>query len=278
MILFPHAKINLGLQVVEKRQDGFHNIISCLYPIGWCDVLEIIEKPEFSFRSTGLDIPGTGQENLCTRAYQLIKEEFDIPPVYIHLHKIIPIGAGLGGGSSDAAFTLKGLNQLFGLSIPNQELKRLAAELGSDCAFFIDGNPTLATGTGDQFQPIQINMPKGYLVVVTPPVHVDTGMAYQRLNPKPSDIDLKKSLGLSPDQWQSRIINDFEVPVSDHEPAIARVKGTLMSKGALFTSLSGSGSSVYGIFKDEKPWRSWFETTYRVWEQKIGSDHQSYQL
>lgn len=268
MVLFPYAKINLGLQVVEKRHDGFHNIISGLYPIGWSDVLEILEADELSFRSTGLAIPGDASSNLCLQAYQLIKESYNISPVYIHLHKVVPIGAGLGGGSSDAAFTLKGLNQLFDLSLSGQELKKLAAKIGSDCAFFVDGKPALATGKGDQLEEINIPDPGKYLVVVTPPVQVNTGEAYGMINPKPAENNLAKALSEDPSGWQQLIVNDFEVAVFKRYPAIADIKTSLMEKGAIYASMSGSGSSVFGIFKEEFDFKSWFGLDYKIWMQR----------
>lgn len=268
MIYFPHAKINLGLQVIEKREDGFHNIISGLYPIGWCDILEIIEKPALSFRVTGLDIPGEDRDNLCLKAYHLVKDEFDIPSVYIHLHKVVPIGAGLGGGSSDAAFTLLGLNQSFQLGMSVEQLKQMAARLGSDCAFFIQGEPGLATGLGDQLEKMEVAIPGKYLMVVTPPVQVNTGAAYNMLTPKQPVVNLRTALNTS--QWSGSVTNDFEGPIFQKYPVIAGVKNTLLDAGANYASMSGSGSSVYGFF-DEEPLGSedWFGSEYMVWRQKL---------
>ena len=271
MIYFPHAKINLGLQVIEKRKDGFHNIVSGLYPIGWCDILEIIEKPQLSFRATGLDIPGDEEHNLCLKAYRRLKQQFDIPPVYIHLHKVVPIGAGLGGGSADAAFTLKGLNQIFSLGIPQTQLKKIAAELGSDCPFFIDGHPSLATGVGDQLDEIEVSVPGEYLVVITPPVQVNTGLAYSMLTPKKPDINLKRALTKPGDGWSGSIKNDFEGPIFDSHPVIQKAKEILLDQGANYASMSGSGSSVFGFF-DEDPGEveGWFGPEYMVFRQAIG--------
>lgn len=269
MVLFPHAKINLGLQVIEKRQDGFHNIVSCFYPIGWCDVLEIIEKPELSFRATGLNIPGNSTDNLCLKAYHLMRERFDIPAVYIHLHKVIPIGAGLGGGSANATFMLKGLNQLFDRSLSNHQLKALAATLGSDCAFFIEGKPTLATGKGELLEEIEISVPGKYLVVVTPPLQVDTRAAYAMLTPRKHAVDLREALNNQPAKWSGSVNNDFEGPVFEKYPEIAQVKETLLGAGATYASMSGTGSSVYGFFEEEQDFQSWFRTDYLVWVQEI---------
>lgn len=269
MVIFPHAKINLGLQVIEKRQDRFHNIVSCFYPIGWCDVLEIIEKPELSFRATGLDIPGNSNDNLCLKAYHLLQERFNLPPVYIHLHKVIPIGAGLGGGSSDGAFMLKGLNQLFDLDLSQQELKVLAATLGSDCAFFIEDKPALATGKGERLEEIEIALKGKYLVVVAPPIQVNTGAAYSMLKPKKPAVDLREALNRPPDQWSELITNDFEGPVFEKYPAIRQVKKALLEAGAVYASMSGSGSSVYGVFDEEQDFEGWFEEGYLVWGQSL---------
>ena len=267
MVLFPHAKINLGLQVTEKRNDGFHDIISCLYPIGWCDVLELIEKEDLRFTSSGLDIPGSPEDNLCIKAYHLIKNKFDIPPVHIHLHKVVPIGAGLAGGSSDAVFTLIGLRKMFDLTLSETSLHQMASKLGSDCVFFIEGKPVMASGKGDELEDIELSLPDAHLVVVTPPVQVNTGNAYSMLTPAPPSNNLRKALTGNISQWQRLITNDFEGPVFRQFPLIAKVKDVLLKEGALFASLSGSGSSVFGIFKDKKPWRSWFDDDYSVWEQ-----------
>lgn len=271
MIYFPHAKINLGLQVIEKREDGFHNIVTGLFPIGWCDILEIIEKPELSFRTSGLKIPGDDRDNLCIKAYHLVKMQFDIPPVYIHLHKVVPIGAGLGGGSSDAVFTLKALNQIFELGISPDQLKQMAGELGSDCAFFIKGVPALATGIGDQLAKIDIAPPGKYLVVVTPPVKVDTGLAYKLLSPRKPDIDLKEALNSHRDQWSELITNDFEGPIFEKYPAIKQIKQILLEAGATYACMSGSGSSVFGFFDKEQDFDNWFGTDHQVWVQSFSS-------
>jgi len=269
MVLFPHAKINLGLQVVEKRHDGFHNIISGLYPIGWSDVLEILPSEQLSFKATGLEIPGNHHDNLCLKAYQLLKEAYDIPPVMIHLHKVIPMGAGLGGGSSDAAFTLRALNQLFGLELSNPHLEEMAAELGGDCAFFIQGEPALATEKGDHLTRPLPALPNGYLAVVTPPLQVNTAEAYGMIRPASATIDLLEALKQPPEQWQQLIRNDFEPPVFEKHPEIAHLKSTLIEKGALYASMSGSGSSVFGIFGETPDAEGWFGEEHKIWVERI---------
>jgi len=267
MVLFPHAKINLGLQVIEERDDGLHNIVSCLYPINWCDMLELIEEKELRFTMSGLDIPGSTNDNLCFKAYHLIKDQFDIPPIHIHLHKVVPIGAGLGGGSSDAAFTLLGLQKMFDLPLSATDLRQLASKLGSDCAFFIGDKPVMATGKGDELEEIELSGTEEYLVVVTPPIQVNTGKAYSMLSPSLPTTNLKNDLFNNISQWSQSITNDFEATVFQQYPAISRIKEVLLEQGALFASLSGSGSSVFGIFKDKSSVRSWFDDDYLVWEQ-----------
>ncbi len=267
MIMFPHAKINLGLQVIEKRLDGFHNIVSCLYPIKWCDVLEIIEDNEQRFSSSGLDIPGNPDENLCLKAYHLLKDIFDIPPVCIHLHKVVPIGAGLGGGSADATFTLLGLRKMFNLPLSENEMRRLASKLGSDCSFFIKGKSMMVAGKGDQLEEIELSWPNSHLIIVTPPIQVNTRKAYSMLIPAVPSVNLKNALTSKVSHWSGTINNDFEGPVFQHFPLIAKIKEVLLAQGAIYASLSGSGSSVYGIFKNKRSGRSWFDDDYSVWEQ-----------
>ncbi len=269
MVLFPHAKINLGLQVIEKRHDGFHNIISALYPIGWSDILEILPSETLSFKTTGLEISGESEDNLCLKAYRLLREAHDIPPVMIHLHKVVPMGAGLGGGSSDAAFTLKGLNQLFELKLSNSTLEGMAAQLGGDCAFFIRGEPALATNKGDRLTRPLPGLPAGYLMVVTPPVAVNTAKAYGMIRPTAPIVDLREALNQPPIQWRQLIKNDFEAAVFQKHPEIARLKAALLEKGAIYTSMSGSGSSVFGIFKEKNDFKRWFDKENSIWVEKI---------
>lgn len=270
MVSFPHAKINLGLQVIKKRHDGLHNIVSCIYPIGWCDILEIIVGAELSFTGSGLEIPGDPNDNLCLQAYHLLKESFDLPPVHMHLHKAIPIGAGLGGGSSDAAFTLKGLRKLFDLPLADFELERYASDLGSDCAFFIGDQAAIATGIGDQLERIELDLSDLHLLVVTPPVHVNTGEAYGMLAPKKVEHDLKSHLKRPPAEWTKLVVNDFEGPIFAKDPLISGIKEKMLAKGAIYSSLSGSGSSVYGIFEESLDVTQWFPEDHLIWTQELG--------
>ncbi|MCW8897690.1 MAG: 4-(cytidine 5'-diphospho)-2-C-methyl-D-erythritol kinase [Flavobacteriales bacterium] len=252
MIVFPNAKINIGLNVVEKRPDGFHNIESVFYPIFHLkDILEIIlntQSDKVLFSSSGIEIPGNKNENLCVKAYQLLKTDFDIPSVKIHLHKVIPIGAGLGGGSSDAAFTLKLLNTLFTLNLSEEKLITYAQKLGSDCAFFIKNKPVYAYNKGDDFTDYDLNLEDYKIEVLFPNIHVSTKEAYDGIQVRKSEIDLRNQLQLPIEQWKNVVKNDFEKSIFSKYKAIKEVKASLYNQGAVYASMTGSGSAVYGIF------------------------------
>ena len=188
MLFFPNAKINIGLNIISKRAEGYHNIESIFYPIAWRDILEITPAKHLSFESTGLFIPG--QDNLCLKAYNLLKSHYDIAPVAIHLHKNIPIGAGLGGGSSNAAFTLKALNTIFELGLQKDELKKMAAQIGADCSFFIDNKPSLASGIGELLNPIFFDLSNYHLIVVKPPIFISTAEAFSDILPQIPSISI----------------------------------------------------------------------------------------
>lgn len=269
MLTFPNAKINLGLQVHSKRNDGYHNIATCFYPVGWVDALEIIEDSHTTFTSSGIAIPGNNEDNLCLKAYELVKKDFDIPYVHIHLHKAIPLGAGLGGGSADAAFTIKLINQKFELKISDDMMENYARKLGSDCAFFIRNSPTIATEKGDVFEPISLNLKGYYIVLVYPNIHVSTAMAYSYMQPKISAIDLKDSILADIMQWKDTVVNDFEKSVFAQFPALAKIKNDLYKQGALYAAMSGSGSTIFGIFKNQ-PDTNIFKTKNNiVFEEEI---------
>ncbi len=251
MVVFPNAKINLGLNIIEKRQDGDHNIESCFYPIPFTDALEVIESKKLSFTSSGIPIPGNSKDNLCLKAYHLLKGQFDIPPVAIHLHKHIPIGAGLGGGSADGAFMIKLLNEKFNLEISVEEQEKLAGQLGSDCPFFIQNKPVFVEGTGNVFSDIDFSLKGYYLALALPNVYVSTPNAYASIIPVKSSINLKSMLQNTPVQaFQGVVKNDFETPVFKKYSALELIKQELIKQGALYASMSGSGSAVYGIFKE----------------------------
>lgn len=250
MVWFPHAKINLGLHVLRKRTDGFHDIETCFYPIGWNDILEIIPAKEYSFTTSGLSIPGDSADNLCTHAYYLLKQDFNFPAVNIHLHKIIPMGAGLGGGSSDAAFTLRGLNDLFELKIPADRLHAYASQLGSDCPFFLYDVPMLAAGKGDELLTIKdIDLKELCLAVVHPNIHIPTAAAYQKLVPVEERQTLKPVLQQNLFSWKESLVNDFEKSIFDEFPQVKEIKEELYKIGAIYSSMSGTGSAVFGLFE-----------------------------
>ena len=279
MLCFPNAKINIGLNIVEKRDDGFHNIESIFFPIKLCDVLEAIidlastQIPPSggggaSFTSTGIAIPGNTEENLCVKAYHLISKDYPMPALKIHLHKVIPIGAGLGGGSADAAFFINLLDELFELNLAWGEKHHYARQLGSDCPFFIANKPAFAFERGDKLDFIELDLKGYHLVLVHPGIHVSTQLAYSLVKPEKSKISLNELIQLPVEEWKGKIINDFEKPVMEKFPEIADVKNKLYDAGAIYASMSGSGSAVFGIFKN-KPQLPEFPVTYFVWQEEL---------
>jgi 4-diphosphocytidyl-2-C-methyl-D-erythritol kinase len=248
MILYPNAKINLGLNIESKRSDGYHNISSVFYPIYDCfDILEIVSSNSFLFTSSGISIPGSN--NLCIKAYDLLKLKFNIPAVHIHLHKKIPIGAGLGGGSSDGAFVLKGLNDLFKLNISNKILKDLALELGADCPFFIENEPKYITGIGDLMENIKLDLSMYEIRLVDSKIHINTKNSYSNIVPKSQKLKLSELIRRPIRFWKDLITNDFEQIVFKNHPKLSKVKENLYAKGAVFSSMTGTGSTIYGLFK-----------------------------
>ncbi|MDP2412774.1 4-(cytidine 5'-diphospho)-2-C-methyl-D-erythritol kinase [Daejeonella sp.] len=251
MILFPNAKINIGLNIISKRADGYHNLESIFYPLAIKDALEVIEADELNFSSSGVNIPGNADDNLCLKAYHLLKKDFtELPPVSIHLHKHIPIGAGMGGGSSDASFFIRLVNQKFSLRMENSKMEQYASKIGSDCAFFIQNKPAYALEKGDQLSPLDLDLSNYFIVLVMPDVQVSTAEAYQGVRAAPVSTPLTELIKLPIEDWKLHIKNDFELSVFSKYPAIARVKAVLYESGALYASMSGSGSSVYGIFEE----------------------------
>ena len=248
MILYPNAKINLGLNIESKRSDGYHNISSVFYPIYDCfDILEIVSSDSFLFTSSGIPVPGSN--NLCIKAYDLLKLKFNIPAVHIHLHKKIPIGAGLGGGSSDGAFVLKGLNDLFKLNISNKILKNLALELGADCPFFIENEPKYITGIGDLMENIKLDLSMYEIRLVDSKIHINTKNSYSNIVPKSQKLKLSELIRKPIRFWKDLITNDFEQIVFKNHPKLSKVKENLYAKGAVFSSMTGTGSTIYGLFK-----------------------------
>jgi len=252
MLIFPNAKINIGLNITERRADGYHNLETIFYPLGIKDALEIVAADELSFESSGLEIPGRAEDNLCVKGYHLLKKDFNVPPVKIHLHKHIPIGAGLGGGSADAAFFIRLMNQKFGLGLSDDRMMDYARQLGADCAFFIKNEPVFAFEKGDEFEPIKLDLSKYHITLVMPPVHVSTAEAYRGVKPAPVEYSLMEMVREPVTQWKKFIKNDFEVSVFRDHPEIRGVKAALYDAGALYASMSGSGASVFGIF-EQKP-------------------------
>ncbi|MFT4032574.1 MAG: 4-(cytidine 5'-diphospho)-2-C-methyl-D-erythritol kinase [Siphonobacter sp.] len=253
MVSFPNAKINIGLSITEKRPDGYHNLESVFVPVGWSDVLEILPATQTSFKSTGISIPGNHADNLCLKAYTLLSRDFELPAVSIHLHKVVPIGAGLGGGSSDAAFTLKMLNDLFELNLSAGQLENYARLLGSDCAFFIKNKVTFCFGKGDEFSEISFNLAGKSILLVYPDIHSSTAEAYSGIIPKKTAVPLQKALAEPIINWKHTVHNDFEESLFPKHPFLAQIKKNLYQAGASYASLSGSGSTVYGIFEQKAP-------------------------
>jgi len=249
MVIFPNAKINIGLNITERRPDGYHNLETVFYPVKINDVLEIIPADKLSFESSGLAIPGRLEDNLCIKAYHLLKKRHDLPPVKIHLHKHIPIGAGLGGGSADAAFFIKLMDQTFNLSLSVGQMQDYARVLGADCAFFIENRPVYAFERGDEFEPVRLDLSNYSMVLVMPPTQVTTAEAYRGVIPSEVKTSLIELIGLPVAQWKKNIKNDFEASVFRDHVMIRGVKAALYEAGALFASMSGSGASVFGIFE-----------------------------
>lgn len=268
MIQFANAKINIGLQIIDRRTDGYHNLETVFYPIPLYDVVEVIRAEQTLFVPTGLPIPETANagstvmavavdsvaaSNLCMRAYHLLKQEFDLPPVEIHLHKAIPIGAGLGGGSSDAAATLMALNTEFQLGLSPAQMEEYASRLGADCPFFIRNKPVFATGIGNVFEEIKLDLRGWHLLLVRPDLHIGTAEAYQSCIPRGSGKNLYSHIQSPLNEWRNTIENDFEKGLFVTYPLLARIKAQLYNLGAEYASMSGSGSVLYGLFRSAIP-------------------------
>ncbi|MBX2933755.1 MAG: 4-(cytidine 5'-diphospho)-2-C-methyl-D-erythritol kinase [Ferruginibacter sp.] len=257
MISFPNCKINIGLQVLGKREDGFHEIETVFYPVALYDALEIISSATLEFTATGLPVDGSMADNLCVKAYHLLKKDFpQLPYVKIHLHKSIPMGAGLGGGSADSAFMLNLLNNKFNLNLTTPQLINYALQLGSDCPFFIINKPCIAKGRGERLEEIEVDISKYKIVLVNPGIHVNTGWAFSQLlkqsyNEKTfirTGKSIKQIIAQPIISWKDELLNDFELPVFNAHPQIKEIKETLYKMGALYAAMSGSGSTVFGVF------------------------------
>ena len=252
MITFPNAKINLGLNITEKRPDGYHNLETIFYPIPLEDALEACPRKEglgsYSLSQSGLSIEGDAENNLVVKAYKLLDETYHLPPVGIYLHKHIPSGAGLGGGSADAAFMLKLLNRMYRLNLTDDQLEAYAARLGADCAFFVRNQPTYAEGIGNIFSPVELSLAGWQLLLVKPNIFVSTRDAFARIRPRHPERNLRDLINQPVESWKDSMINDFEESVFPQFPAIGDIKTELYRLGAVYASMSGSGSSVYGLF------------------------------
>jgi len=270
MISFPNAKINIGLQITEKRPDGFHNLETVFLPVGWTDALEIAESDELRFTTSGINISGSPESNLVMKAYSLLRKDFNLPALKIHLHKQIPFGAGLGGGSADSAFMLRLLNHALNLDISQEKLLEYAAVLGSDCPFFILNKPVFATGTGNIMNEINLNVKGLSLLLVKPPVEVSTAKAFQFVVPQKPEVSLSELINLPVSEWKNNIVNQFESSVFPQYPAISEIKAQLYNMGAVYASMSGSGSCVFGLFNElPASIETLFPASFLTFSQKI---------
>ncbi|MBX2926158.1 MAG: 4-(cytidine 5'-diphospho)-2-C-methyl-D-erythritol kinase [Chitinophagaceae bacterium] len=257
MVIFPNCKINLGLHIVSRRNDGFHDLETIFYPVQWLDALEIIHGDNIATEASfsGIPIPGKSADNICLKAWQLLKNDFPgLPPVQMHLHKHIPAGAGLGGGSADGAFMLILLNKKFKLGISNEQLIRYSLQLGSDCPFFIINQPCYATGRGEILTPVTLDLSGYAFLIVNPGIHINTGWAFSKITPAIPGVSLTAVIQQPVETWKDQLANDFETPVFKEYPAVRELKEILYQHGAVYASMTGSGSTVFGLFKkNERP-------------------------
>ncbi len=269
MLFFPNAKINIGLNITEKRPDGFHNLETVFYPVNIQDSLEfVVTEDETSMQTTGIELDVSAGDNICLKAYQLMAQHYDLPQLKIHLHKFIPIGAGLGGGSADAAFLMKELNSFFKLGINNSKLQELAAQIGSDCAFFIENKPVFAYGRGELFKPIELDLSDYYIYVIKPDIFISSGVAFAGIKPHKARNNLKDLINKPIEQWKSEVVNDFELTIFKKFPLLAEIKQDMYDMGAVYASMSGSGSAVYGIFKQQAKKNTKYEAAFN-WIGKL---------
>ncbi|MCW3076148.1 MAG: 4-(cytidine 5-diphospho)-2-C-methyl-D-erythritol kinase [Bacteroidetes bacterium] len=275
MIVFPTCKINLGLNVLGKREDSFHNIETVFYPVNWCDALEIIEADNhspFTLTTSGLKIDGLQESNLLYKTWELISHLKPLPPLKVHLHKNIPMGAGIGGGSSDAAFMTNLFDKQFNLMLSDDQKHEVTSALGSDCAFFLNNKPLFAQGRGNEFSPVNLDLSSYYILLVYPNIHSVTRDAFEGLRVKKTHGDLKNCIeNTSINKWKDFLFNDFEEPIFKKYPVIGELKNYMYDSGALYASLSGSGSTVYGIFEN-KPVMN-IDRTYKSYLQIPQTTH-----
>ena len=276
MIIFPNCKINLGLQIIRRRKDGYHDLQTVFYPLKIYDALEVIQDTSdktnetYQFECTGLDVVVDARTNLCLKAYQLLKNDFpQITSIRMHLHKTIPIGAGLGGGSADGAFTLLLLNQKFGLGISREMLLDYALQIGSDCPFFIINKPCYATGRGEFLEPLALDLSSYRFIIVHPGIHINTGQVFSEITPAVPAKSSKEIIKQNIQTWRDELKNDFEELVFKKYPEVKKIKNELYESGSVYAAMSGSGSSVYGIFEKEHTILPKFPSTYFVRELEV---------
>ncbi len=272
MVIFPNAKINIGLNILRKREDGYHDLETLFYPIGLKDALEYVVngKDHANFYCSGLNLDIQPEENIVLKAYRMMQEEFSLPSLDIHLHKAIPSGAGLGGGSADAAFFLKSLNEHFELGIAPNQLKIMAGRLGADCAFFLENRPAYATGTGDQLSQVDVDLSGYHLLLIKPSFGVDTKEAYSSVVPQEYPFNFKEIISGEITEWKNSIKNDFEKTLFVKLPDLSLLKEKLARMDPVYTSMSGSGSSIYAIFERKpKVQKNDFPAGAFVWQEDL---------
>jgi 4-diphosphocytidyl-2-C-methyl-D-erythritol kinase len=265
VVVFPNCKINLGLSVLRKRADNFHDLQTVFYPLPFYEPLELIRSASNSFSQTGIALHIQPDDNICMKAWKLVKADYPaLPEVSVHLHKCIPAGAGLGGGSADGAFMLKALDKYFRLQIPPEKMMEYALSLGSDCPFFLLNSPCVATGRGEQLVPVDLSLSGFSIVIINPGIHVSTATAFSSIVPQVPETDIADIILLAPDSWKNELHNDFEKPVFSMYPEISAIKTKLYDSGAVYAAMSGSGSTVFGLFEKSATTVPWFPANYLV--------------
>ena len=267
MILFPPCKINLGLHILGKCPDGYHALDTLMYQLPFTDILELVPAYGFRFTASGLEIPGDKASNLCVKAFRLMQSRYNIPDISIHLHKIIPMGGGLGGGSADAAYTLKGINDLFELKLDAHTLQQLAAELGSDCPLFIEEMPQIAQGRGELLSTAALSLEGYYIKLVNPGIHVSTREAFDSVSFYTGEDTVTEIISQPVNTWKSRLVNSFEQSVFKQYPLLQEIKEALYNEGAVYAAMSGSGSTMFGIFMQKPALYSFLQEEKGFFEQ-----------
>lgn len=259
MLLFPNSKINFGLYIVAKRNDGYHNIESILWPVPWRDILEVVPAPDgkFQFTQTGIPLQITDENNLVVKVWIFMQERFDLSPVHIYLHKTIPSGAGLGGGSSDAAYTIKALNSLFSLKLSTKRMQSFAAKFGSDCPFFIDEKPHFVAGTGTLLAQTKLDLTGYHIGIIKPDISISSAEAYKNIELKSSPSHWENVTSY-PYEWRHKVVNQFEEWLMLKNPELMQFKDKLYSHNAFYASLTGSGAAIYGLFEEAPRMNEWF--------------------